>query len=206
MLTITNGFNELSASNLIRRTTEILTAMAAAATYYPTPTPALTTIQAKLNEFSDAQSQAIIGSPADKALRDQKRAELTELLHALGRYVLYMTPNGDRAIALRSGFQIGKEQQPAPPLQSPKNMQVADGPNRGELNAAVNSVAGAKTYLFNYAQEPISDTTVWHVQPETKRKTVLRNLQSGKRYWVKVGVVGVRGQLLYSEPVSRIVQ
>ncbi|MBD0285810.1 MAG: hypothetical protein ICV79_10355, partial [Flavisolibacter sp.] len=82
----------------------------------------------------------------------------------------------------------------------------ADGPNRGELKAAVNRVIGAKTYLFNYAQEPISDTTVWNMQPETKRKTVLRNLESGKRYWVKVGVVGVRGQLLYSDAVSRIVQ
>ncbi|MBD0277006.1 MAG: hypothetical protein M3342_06960 [Bacteroidota bacterium] len=204
MLTITNGFDKLSGPDLYSRSQQILDAMATNP-HFPDPTPTLATLTTKLTEFRDALSKAADGTPSDKAVRNQKRAELINLLHALGCYVLYTAQN-DRAIALSSGYRIGKEQQPTPPLQSPRNMQVADGPNRGELKAAVNRVIGAKTYLFNYAQEPISDTTVWNMQPETKRKTVLRNLESGKRYWVKVGVVGVRGQLLYSDAVSRIVQ
>ena len=204
MLAITNGFDDLSGPDLSTRTQQILEALTGNV-HFANPTPALNVVEAKLAEFRTALSKAADGSRTDKALRDQKRAELVDLLHALGRYVLF-TANDDRAVALSSGFRIAKEQQPAAPLPNPKNMQLAEGANPGELNAAVDRVEGAKAYLFNYAQDPLTTNIMWYVQPETRRKTVLRNLESGKRYWVKVGVVGVRGQLLYSDAVSRIVQ
>ncbi|MBD0299405.1 MAG: fibronectin type III domain-containing protein, partial [Nitrososphaera sp.] len=135
----------------------------------------------------------------------QKRAELITLLHTLGKYVLFVAGE-NRAVAMSSGFSVAKEPSPAPPITKPENLQLKEGDNSGELKVSFTKVAGAKSYLYQYAADPVTEETVWNIQSGTTRQTVLKNLKSGKRYWCKVAAIGRNNQEVCSDAVSHIVQ
>jgi len=40
----------------------------------------------------------------------------------------------------------------------------------------------------------------------TQRRYLFSGLESGKRYWVRVAAIGIEGQTVYSDPLSRLVQ
>lgn len=105
-----------------------------------------------------------------------------------------------------SGFRLNKEPEPTPPVGTPQNVQVSDGRNPGELNASCDRVPGARSYLFQYTLDPLAENPVWASVVSTKRRAVLKNLSSGKRYYVRVAAVGANDQTAYSNAVSRIVQ
>jgi hypothetical protein len=141
----------------------------------------------------------------DKAIRNDKRQELIDLLHSLGNYVLF-TANGDRTKAISSGFGIAKQPEPLPPLTKPANLQVSEGANAGELSIKFNRVLGARCYLVQYAEETTTGEVNWQSQTCTNSKFTLKQLQSGKKYQVRIAVVGTNEQLLYSDPVWKVVQ
>ncbi len=203
-LRITNGFNKLNNAMLATRTAEIIAAMTGNANF-PDPSPPLTAVQTKLNEFNAAINAAGGGDRVQIAIREQKRAELITLLHALSTYVLFAS-NNDRTVAMSSKFSVAKEPSPAPPITKPENLQLKEGDNRGELKVSFTKVAGATSYLYQYAADPITEETVWNIQSGTTRQMVLKNLKSGKRYWCKVAAVGRNNQEKCCDAVSHIVQ
>jgi hypothetical protein len=205
VLRITNGFTRLSDENLLGRAGEINLAMVAASGTFPTPTPTLATLQTAISDFSIALAKAKSGSELDKSIKNDRRQELINLLHALGNYVVF-TVNGDRTKAVSSGFSIAKEPAPLPPIGKPENLQVTEGPNAGELNIKFNRVIGARSYMVQYAEETSSSPLVWQSQTCTTSKFILKPLQSGKKYQLRVVAVGTNQQLMYSDPVSKLVQ
>lgn len=204
ILRITNGFDRLNDADLKAKASAIDVAMSGNANF-TTPSPTLTVLEQAILDFSLALSKAKNGSILDKAIKNEKRAELVTLLHSLGNYVLF-TVNGDKVKAVSSGFTIAKEQEPRPPITNPENLQVSEGANSGELNIKFKRVLGARSYMIQYAQDPVTPATNWQSQVCTTSKCIIKQLESGKKYQVRVAAVGTNEQLLYSDPVTRVVQ
>ena len=204
LLRITNGFDKLSDANLETRAGAILSAMTGNVSF-PTPSPALATVQTAATDFAIALAKAKTGSEYDKAFKNSKREELITLLHSLGNYVLF-TANGDELMAKSSGYSIARTPSPAPGVTPATNQKLEDGANAGELKFSFDKVPGARSYMYQYTPDPVTESSVWQSMPGTVRKTVFTGLQSGTRYWCRVIAIGTGGQGVYSDAVSRIVQ
>jgi hypothetical protein len=204
LLRITNGFDKLSDNDLEVRANNIIASMTGNADF-PTPTPTLAAMQAAADAYTNALAKAKTGSLYEKAFKNQKKAELTDLLHSLGNYVLF-TANGDALKARSSGFNIAKGPSPSPQVTPAANQQLEDGPNTGELAYSFGRVAGAKSYIYQYTTDPLTESSAWKSEVGTVRRIVFTGLESGKKYWCRVMAIGINGQGVYSEPVSRIVQ
>jgi hypothetical protein len=203
ILKITNGFNKLSDENLLGRAGQINIAFNGNGNF-TTPSPTLAELQTALTDFEIALAKAKTGSELERAIKNDKRQELIDLLHALGNYVLF-TVKGDRTKAVSSGFSIAKDPTPQPPISKPENLQVTEGQNAGELSIKFNRVHGARCYLVQYAEDT-TGTPIWQSQTSTTSKYILKQLESGKKYQVRIAVVGTNEQLAYSDPVWKIVQ
>ena len=204
ILRITNGFNKLNDDSLEARAGQILLAMTGN-TNFPTPTPALTVLQTAISDYSIALSKAKTGSEYDKAIKNSKRDALINVLHSLGNYVLF-TADGDELVAKSSAYNIAKSPSPAPEVTAATNQKLEDGPNTGDLKYSFDKVPGARSYMYQYTADPITENSVWQSQPGTVRRTVFTGLQSGKKYWCRVLSLGTGGQGVYSDPVWRVVQ
>lgn len=205
VLRITNGFDKLSDEGLITKAGNIHLAITDNISIFPTPTPTMAILATTIGDFTLAVNKAQTGSSVDKAIKNDKRQDLIEVLHSLGNYVLF-TVDGDKTKAQMSGFSIAKTPSPAPPITKPENLQVTEGGNAGELDIKFNRVIGARSYMIQYAEEVATGEPVWQSQTCTTSKFTLKQLESGKKYLIRVVAVGINEQLMYSDPVSRIVQ
>ena len=199
-LRITNGFNRLSDANLKIRTNEIIAGITA---NFATA-PGLTALSEANQNFTNALSAAINGGKYEKAVRDQYKAELIEQLHLMANYVLY-TCAGNRAKAISSGYSVAKPPSPAPEVTKAENQKLENGQNSGELKYSFEKVPGARSYMYQLTQEPLTENSDWTNHMGTQRRFMFSGLDSGKRYWVRVAAIGVGGQTVYSDPLSRMV-
>jgi hypothetical protein len=204
LLRIVNGFDRLADADLLVRARTIIDSMSGNPVF-PTPTPDMSVVTQGADEFEEALSAAEDGNSYLKAVKNEKRTRLINLLHSLSNYVLF-TANGDKIKALRSGFRIAKDSQPAPPISKPVDLRVTEGANPGELYVVFKKVQGARSYMVEFATEPVTAQTLWQNQACTMSKCTLKGLDSNKRYQVRIAAVGIHEQVLYSDPVSRVVQ
>lgn len=200
-LRITNGFNRLTDAGLLARTSQITYDLT---TNFATA-PGLPELIAARDAFNAALSTSGEGSQLEKAIKNQKRDELIELLHQMGNYILYICA-GDRVKAVGSGFTIAKAHSPAPEVTKPANLKAEDGANAGEILFSFNRVPGARSYMYQCTPDPITETSNWTNGLGTVRRFVFSGLESGKRYWLRVAAAGINGQLVYSDAISRLAQ
>jgi hypothetical protein len=204
LIRITNGFAKAADPKLVATTEVILTSMADKPAF-ATPEPTLLVVQNKLTEFSIGMQKASSGNSQDILLKNQLKDELVELLHLLGAYVAFAS-KGDPIVARSSGFRIAKPPAPQPAVTKPENVRLSDGPNAGEIAAECKRVPGAKSYQYQYTQDPALPQDNWMTVTSTRRKVVLTNLESGKKIYCRIGAVGSNDQIVYSDVASRQVQ
>src|SRR5450432_2456399 len=125
-------------------------------------------------------------------------------LHQWASYVLFKS-NGDSVVAFSSGFTVGKTSTPTAPLIKPANLSIENGINPGELVSNVNRVKDAVSYLHQFATDAMLAQQNWQSVPRSKTSCIIADLQPGTKYNCRVAVPGVKGQLVYSDIVSRIV-
>lgn len=201
---IKTSFSRYNDSNLEVKANTIIAAMTSNPNF-PSPVPPLAEVTTAAAEYSTALLAAKQGGRTEVAIKKQKRTELIKLLTKLASYVT-LTANGDRAIMVSSGFDLAKTREPLPPLVKPQVLKVVDGVNPGELKVIIGRVAGARSYMYEYTQDPLTPGSSWTGQNGTLSKVLFKNLESGKKYWCRVIAYGRNEQLAYSDPVSRIVQ
>jgi hypothetical protein len=204
LLRITNGLERLSDQNLRVKISAVIVSMTDNANF-PSPQPSLATVQAALDAFANALAEATSGSSYQKAVKNDLRQELIKLAHSLSNYVLFAS-DGDAIKALSSGFDIAKEYGSSEPITKPMGLKLQDGPNAGELVFKFAKVKGARSYVYQYTQDPLTEQTMWMQQTGTTGKVVLKKLNSCKRYWCRVVAIGPKGQEAWSDAVSRVVQ
>lgn len=204
MFKINLGFRKYTEANLLVIAQAILAALTGNA-YFPTTTPTLAAFQTIISAYATALSAAKEGGKTNVAIKNQKKEELIAVLIALANYVTF-TANGDEVMVISSGFPVTKQREPMPPLGKPEILKVEDGANPGGLTITIAGMKAAKTFLYQHTQDPLTDANEWTGQNSTLTKFSFVDLQSGKKYWTRVAAYGINEQIVYSDPVARIVQ
>ena len=198
----TTSFTSLSDGNLESKTHEIITSMTGNPNF-PNPIPALADITAAATAYTTALSKAGTGNRIDVADKNAKRDVLIGQLRILC-YSVNSIANGDAAMILSSGFDLSRDPQPVV-LTRPENIKVENGVASGSLLVSVKAVKGAYAYFHEYTTDATLAPGSWVSTTGTTSKMQFTNLQPGTIYYCRVGAVGTNNQLLYSDPVSRMV-
>jgi hypothetical protein len=172
---------------------------------FTSPKPSLADMQTALDQFSGALSIARSGSQYEKAIKNDKRQQLINLVHSLSNYVLFIA-DGDELIAQSSGYTIARAYSTSEDIAKATNLKLQDGQNAGELQFSFSKVKGAKSYMYQFTLDPLTNDSVWNSKPGTASKVLLKQLESRVRYWCRVVAIGVREQTVVSDAVARVVQ
>ena len=171
---------------------------------FPSPVPPLTEVSAALTLFS---ADLVAAGTLDRtavAKKNASRQALEKLLGQLGMFVMYVA-NGDAPILTSSGYTLSKQPEPVY-ITNPGNVTISNGISSGEMEAAVTTVKGGRNYNFQLAEAEPTAETDWQSNSSSRSKFTFKNLQPGKRYWVRVVVTGSGEQVAYSNVASRFVQ
>lgn len=170
---------------------------------FPNPTPSIVELTTARNNYMVALLASQTGNRSDIADKKAKRQSLTLLLQSLAAYINF-TANGDKRKLLTTGFEVSKDAEPAI-ISKPENIQVTNGLNSGMLQVSVKAVKGAKAYLHEYATTEAMKADNWQALTTTQSWATFNNLEAGKTYYCRVAAIGSKGQLVYSDPVARMV-
>ena len=94
---------------------------------------------------------------------------------------------------------------PQPVIVIKPTVVVEQGPNSGELNNSADSAKRNGGFVHQCARDPLTESSVWESFPATAKKYTFTGLEKAKTYWCRVGVIGAKGQLVFSDPVSKVV-
>jgi hypothetical protein len=170
---------------------------------FPDPPEALGKAKNELPGFRESVTKASGGDEEMRFLRKDKRALLISYLAELAEYVT-LKANGDPTILVSSGFELNKEKGERV-LSAIKELKVTIDRN-GEAVTQIKRVAGAKAYIHQYTQDPISGDSVWINKCTTDNSYTFTGLASKERYWFQVIAIGTNGQEVISPFVSRVIQ
>jgi hypothetical protein len=200
MSKIKTGLSRLNAVQLVSKAQDIVDAMTDN-TNFPTPTPALASITAKIEMLETAIRKAQWRDKRFMAARNEQMVELKKMLMTLSEYVS-ITAQGDREVILSSGFGVAKEPEPITELRQPKNLGTILCKQEGRVKLNWDSVPGALNYLVDMTTtNPASGEASWSVAGYTsKSRFQIDNLPSGVKYWFRVRALGTRDESAYSDP------
>ena len=170
---------------------------------FPNPPAALADMEKLLPELEDALVKAKSRDKEWVAIKNNRKAQILALLEEVAAYVT-ATSKDDRALILGSGFDDEAEQSKSgtPAIET---LEVELGAI-GEAITRVKNAKGGVAYLHQYATEVPGPNTVWTSEGSSTGVYTFKGLNSDKRYWFRVVVVGRKGQKAYSPVVSRSIQ
>jgi hypothetical protein len=171
---------------------------------FPDPIPTIEEMDAILLAYMDAIKSCKNGDRLNIAIKNQKKDILINALHTWAEYVSFKSA-GNVAVAMSSNFNVRKTPTPTPPLQKPLTYRLEQGMNPGELVSICSKVNYAVSYTHQYATAEMMATNTWVSISCSKVKCVFTGLQRGTEYFGRVLVVGTKGQRVYSDIASKIV-
>lgn len=172
--------------------------------HFSTTIPVITEVENAVTSYKNALTAAQTRGKNEVAVKNQSRIALTKVLKQLANSVM-ATANGDLIMLVSSGFDLSRNGESLQ-LAKPGSIQLSDGKNSGELVVKVPGVKGARTYNFQYTPDPLTGSSEWKQELSTSCRHTIKNLDSAKRYWCRVAVIGAFGQIVYSDANSRIAQ
>jgi hypothetical protein len=181
---------------------DILSSMTGNANF-PTPTPTLADVSNSITNFQTALIAAATRDRTQVVLKNRARVELVALMKALGNYVTF-TADGNSAMIVSTAFDTRKIPQPV--IVTKPTAVVDLGTNSGELINSADSAKRNRGFVHQYTPDPLTENSVWENFPATAKKYTFSGLEKTKIYWCRVGVIGAKGQLVFSDPVSKVVQ
>ena len=104
-----------------------------------------------------------------------------------------------------SGFDLAKQREVAV-ITNPGSVTLGNGISTGQLTTLVQAQAAAKGYSHEYTLYPVTPASVWTSNPSSRCKTTFTGLEPGKKYAVRVGVLGNNEELAYSGIATMYVQ
>ena len=199
---ITMPFGRISGPKLLTKSLDISASMVGNV-FFPTPTPTLETIDAAIARFQSALVAAASRDRMQVILKNRARVDLVANLKALGNYVTF-TADGNSAMIGSTAFDTRKLPQPV--IVTKPTATVENGVNSGELITNAKRPGKARGFVHQYTKDPLTETSVWESFPTTSKKFTFTRLEKAKVYWCRVGIMGAKGQLIFSDPVSKVVQ
>ena len=171
---------------------------------YANLVPTLPEVKAALEIYTTNLAAAATKDRDAVALKNKSRSTMEGILKQLGMSVM-TEANGDEATLISSGFTLTKTREPNY-ITNPGNVTLSNGITTGQMVSSVKAVAGSKSYIHQIAGELPADDTGWENHNTSASKFVFNNLVPGKQYWVRVCVIGSRGQKAYSTVSSWFAQ
>lgn len=166
-------------------------------TLFPSSFPELDALEAAVKAFSDALAGALDGGRILTAKKNAARKALQMMLLKVAGFVA-MVAGDDVTIILAAGFDARKPREPRPAITTPENLMVESGANSGEVIVSVDAVNYVKMYHFEYTTDPLSETSVWITETDTRSSHRIVGLKAGQKYWFRVTAIGVRGRMVCS--------
>jgi hypothetical protein len=171
---------------------------------FPPPFPELEALKTTAAAFEHALASQRPGSREDTVRKNNARAILEQAFRLLGTAV-EVKSNNDLATMLSSGFETRKNPAPYGRLEKPASLQIELTSRPGSVKLTTAKVAGASSYLFQYALVPVTDEGQWHTVASTARTKVIDDLEPGKQYIFRVAGVGADPTMVVSDAVIRFV-
>ena len=206
MAKIALGLGKLKPPQKIQLGKNIKTGMTGNANT-PTPNPSLVTI-GTLITTAETKLTAV------NALEEQIKAARLELDDALialdagltqeAAYVQDVTA-GDAVKIATTNMPIRRANEPIGPLGQVLALVVKTGVNAGELKASWKKLRGAASYEVQVSVEPVTPASWRGVAPSSKVRTVISELTSGAKMWVRVRGIGSADPGPWSDPATMIV-
>ncbi len=164
------------------------------------PTPSLAEVSDARVALAAAIPAAAYGDRVMVAKRNSARLVLSKKLVDLCRYV-NSASNGDRDVALTSGFLPAKTPDPIPLVDPPYSVSAEPTTKAGQALVRYRTHHGSRTkQIFATTGDP-NDESGWQlVGVTTKRSFLATNLDPEKYYWFKVNVICAAGVSGYSDP------
>jgi hypothetical protein len=173
--------------------------------HFPVTSPTLANFSVIKNEYSAALQNSAEGAKTAVAIKNQAKTTLLQNMRFLAANIESLA-QGDRAMLVSSGFELATEGENIPPLAAPTNFAISDGANAGELKLTVKGVPNAVSYLHEYTEGPVTEESVWVSKISTSRTHTFTGIRSGIRVYCRVAAVGRKGQEVYGNVLSRVVQ
>lgn len=161
-------------------------------------------LQKSCDDFRVAGSMAGRKDRALLSAKNDRKADLVRDLDILNVYVTE-TCKGDKTMLLQSGFEIVGFKNESEELLPIKEVKVVSE-LPGTATIRVSKVARAKSYVFQYTADPLSNDSVWVSETVLGREHTFSDLNSVARYWFRVIAIGKGNQKVYSPPVARVIQ
>ena len=171
---------------------------------FTTPVPTLEAMADAISDYSEKLTAAGGKDQVAAAEKTQSRLFLETMMGKLGLYVMF-TAMGDEAALKSSGFPTVKERT-SRQITNPGNVTLSNGVTSGQIQSKVKSQKTARSYLHQITDSEPTEDTVWDTRSVSTCKYVFSGLIPGKRYWIKVAVVGPGDQIAYSPVASMYAQ
>ncbi len=202
LIRITNGFNTLTDARLLERANFIHQSMNGNPSF-GSPSPTMPAIEEAIAALTLSVQKAGNGDRLMVAQKNADRDMLIEMLHLLSYFVLYAS-GGDQLKAFSSGFTLAKEPVPQPEIQKPTGLKVANSDQSGTLLISTKKVKGAAAYMHQYTADPLQKEDSWMTMTCTQTRCKLEGLTPGTTYFFRVGAVGPKDQIMYSDVAMKI--
>lgn len=172
---------------------------------FPVTEPSIANFTLIKNAYTAALQNSADGGRTAVAIKNQAKEDLLTNMRNLALNIEAQA-QGDKAKLVSSGFDLAADGENVQPLASPSNFQIADGLNAGELKLSVKAVAQAVSYLHEYTEGPVTEDSKWISKVSTSREHTFSGIRSGIRVYGRVAVIGRKGQEVYSNVLTRVVQ
>ena len=168
--------------------------------------PTLAQFQTGINAYGTAYAAAGDRSMNNVAAKKTQKAALVELLIQMSNQLMQKADGNEDAL-ISTLLPLTKIRSSRPPIGIVTIAKIENGLNSGELDITIDALPGARIYVYQYAQDPITENTQWQNLNSTLVKETITGLEAGKRYWIRVVAYGTGNQMTVCEPVlSKLVQ
>jgi hypothetical protein len=200
------SLSSLSLQEKIAKAREIVAALTGNSRF-PSPVPPLPAITTAANEadtaFVDCQEARRV-SVLTTRTQNRKEDALDKLLNQIAGYVDGVA-DGDEEMIRSAGIDMRAPAVPVtdPPGQ-PQGLAPTAGDHDGEIDLSWDTVTGAKSYVIEISNDPVTSTSWSHTGVSTRSSFTAQGLHSGTRYWFRVAAVNNNGQSGWSDPATKI--
>jgi hypothetical protein len=189
--TVTQPYRGWSDSNLASETMKFQTALTGNATFAGT-IPDMVTFSAGVQDFITQLGLAGSRDANAVAAKNTSRNNLIGLCITLGNSVNAIA-DGNLDDLISSAMPLRKKPSTVV-LSVPSNFRITNGLNPGELVLRVKSMKGVRTYVYEYTQDPPTAASIWISKQGSTASNLVTGLESGKKYWFRITVIGSNGQ------------
>jgi hypothetical protein len=131
--------------------------------------------------------------------KNNSKISMVGLLNAVTDSVTQIA-GGDLAVLQLSNLPVRKGRQPVQP-KPPTGLELTTGNVAGTLYTKVKDVKGKRLYFVEYKPNTITDSSVWKRIDTSKCNCTIPGLDSGTKYWVRVGVISSNDEKLWGDAI-----